>query len=122
MKTKLKWALIVLITLGVGVGGFLKLIRVDFFVQNALRLNYTAEFSQFIGLLEVLGSIGLFFPKWRLWALLGLSIILVGAVGVSVGAGAGFEHHMGPVVPLLLCLLTICLDDTYQLSRKRLGV
>ncbi len=87
------------------------------FVENAEALNYSAGFSQFIGLMEIIGCIGLYMKPLRIWAALGLIIILIGAVGVSVGAEAGIEHHMGPLVPLLLCIGIIALDRNYKLTR-----
>lgn len=117
MKAKIKWGIIVLLTLAVGVGGVLKVARVDFFMKNAEALHYSMEFAQLIGLFEVLGCIALYFSKWRLPALLGLCAILLGAIGVSVGAQTGVDHLIGPTIPLILCVLVLTLDNSYKLVR-----
>lgn len=41
--------------------------------------GYNATFSYIIGALELLGAIGLFFPKFRMWAAYGLIGIMIGA-------------------------------------------
>lgn len=113
------WVLIVLITLGVGIGGVLKLIKLPMFVANAESLNYSVAFSQFIGLMEIIGSIGLYIKKYRIWAALGIISILIGAIGVSVGAEAGIEHHIGPLIPLMLCVGIISLDTYYTVIKLK---
>lgn len=116
MKTTITWILIGILTLGIGLGGVFKVFQVEFFVKNAEALHYSAQFGQLIGLFEVLGCAGLYFKRFRVWALLGLCAILFGAVGVSVGAQAPFHHHFGAAIPLGLCILTLILDDSYSLS------
>lgn len=118
MKTKIKWGIIALITLSVGLGGLFKLARMEFFMKNAEVLHYSAEFAQVIGFFEVLACVGLYFAKWRLFALLGLCSILLGAIVVSVGAQTGIDHLIGPTIPLILCILVLFLDNSYKLIRS----
>jgi putative oxidoreductase len=56
--------------------------------------GYGGHFAIFVGLLEFLGALGLLLPRTAGWAALGLSAIMLGAIGTHVA-------HGDPVAALL---------------------
>ncbi|HEY4424297.1 MAG TPA: DoxX family protein [Pyrinomonadaceae bacterium] len=70
-------------------------------------------FLKFIGLCEFLGALGLVLPGLfrrqqylTVWAAIGLTIIMLGAVVISV-MGMGVAAGVIPLVSLLLCLFVV---------------
>lgn len=49
--------------------------------------GYDGRFALVIGVLELLGAIGLLLPRTAGWAALGLSVIMLGAIGTHVADG-----------------------------------
>ena len=76
---------------------------------NAIMLP--GWFLKFIGLCEVLGALGLILPgllrrqqHLTAWAALGLTIIMIGAVVITV-MGLGYKMAISPLVVGFLCAL-----------------
>ena len=70
-------------------------------------------FLKFIGLCELLGALGLVLPGLfrrqqylTVWAAIGLTILMIGAVVISV-MGMGVAAGVIPLVTLLLCLFVV---------------
>ena len=70
---------IALVVLYVGAGGLAKLAGVPYVHSSFPKLGLPAWFGYFIGVSEVLGSIGLLFRPLRALAALGIAIIMAGA-------------------------------------------
>jgi putative oxidoreductase len=68
-----------LVALYVGAGGIAKLLGVPYVHSSFPRLGLPVWFGYFIGVCEVLGSIGLLIPPLSALAALGIGIIMVGA-------------------------------------------
>lgn len=49
--------------------------------------GYDANFALAIGVLEFIGAVGLLLPRSAGWAALGLSVIMLGAIGTHVAHG-----------------------------------
>ncbi|WP_306640558.1 DoxX family protein [Sanyastnella coralliicola] len=88
-----------------GVG---KLMQPEEVLQMWDKWGYPAAFMMFIGVAEIAGSIGLFIPKFRKLAALGLIIIMIGAV-VTHGINDEYSNLMGPIIAIFMLVLTIVL-------------
>lgn len=88
-----------------GVG---KLMQPEEVLQMWDKWGYPAAFMMFIGVAEIAGSIGLFIPKLRKLAALGLIIIMIGAV-VTHGINDEYSNLMGPIIAIFMLVLTIVL-------------
>lgn len=60
--------------------------------------GYTANFALGIGVLQFIGALGLLLPRTAGWSALGLSVIMLGAIGTHVAHG----EHLLAIVPLAL--------------------
>lgn len=93
MQQQAKWKrygfyiLGVLIVLLVGSSGVLKLIGYQQWIDEFKKYGYALWFMYFIGALQILG-IGLWWKPARLWAVLGLGVIMLGAVYTNFNIGA----------------------------------
>ena len=67
--------------------GVTKLLAMDFQIQFFSHWGYPLWFMYVIGLLELLGAIGLWFPKLTLYANIGLIGIMIGAFYTHVSSG-----------------------------------
>lgn len=111
----LLWIIQILLALLFLFGGGVKLVTpADQWQAQALTLPEVMRFSHgfmtFIGVCEVLGGLGLVLPgivrKWKgltVLAAIGLTIIMIGAVVVSV-KGFGVAAGIMPFVVGLLCV------------------
>jgi uncharacterized membrane protein len=68
-----------LVALYVGAGGIAKLLGVPYVRSSFPKLGLPDWFGYFIGVCEVLGSIGLLMPPLSALAAMGIGIIMVGA-------------------------------------------
>jgi putative oxidoreductase len=73
------WIAIALVALYVGAGGLAKVAGVPYVHSSFPKLGLPAWFGYFIGVCEVLGSIGLFIRPLRALAAIGIGVIMVGA-------------------------------------------
>jgi putative oxidoreductase len=69
----------VLVALYVGAGGIAKLLGVPYVHSSFPKLGLPVWFGYFIGVCEVLGSIGLLMPPLSALAAMGVGVIMVGA-------------------------------------------
>lgn len=68
--------------------------------------GYGGHFAVVIGLIEFLGALGLLLPRTAGWAALGLSVIMLGAIGTYVVNG----DHVAALLPAgMLGLLALVL-------------
>ena len=73
------WMAIALVAFYVGAGGIAKLAGVPYVHSSFPKLGLPASFGYFIGVCEVLGSVGLLIRPFRALAAAGIGIIMVGA-------------------------------------------
>jgi uncharacterized membrane protein len=82
------------------VGG-LKARGVD--AATAAQAGFSPAFLRFIGASELAGAAGLMVPSLRVWAAVGLVLVMVGAVGVHVRA----RHGLAKTAPALVTLVAL---------------
>lgn len=109
MKKNTSRVLLVVVTLGFLFTGFFKLSGAQMMVDNFTRWDYPIWFMYTVAVLEVLGVIGLYVRRTRTWALAGLSVLMVGAIGTHLLNGEGFAAT--PATILLASLLTLLFLD-----------
>jgi uncharacterized membrane protein len=73
------WIAIALVVLYVGAGGLAKLAGIPYVHSSFPKMGLPAWFGYFIGVCEVLGSIGLLIRPLRALAAVGIGVIMVGA-------------------------------------------
>jgi hypothetical protein len=109
MKKNISRVLLVVVTLGFLFTGFFKLSGAQMMVDNFIRWGYPIWFMYTVAVLEVLGVIGLYVRQARTWALIGLSVLMVGAIGTHLLNGEAFA--VAPSTILLVSLLTLLFLD-----------
>ena len=77
------WTLLVLISLGFILAGFVKITSQPSAVAGFVMVHLPIWFMYVVGTLEILGAIGLWIPKLSRYAMGGLTIILIGAIVVT---------------------------------------
>lgn len=80
LKTAAIYGLTGLLAFTFVAAGFAKLASVEQVILPFERLNMPFM-ATITGLLEIAGAIGLFIPRLRFWAALGLSTTMLGAIG-----------------------------------------
>jgi len=80
VKSVATWGLTILLALAFAAAGAAKLAGVPEVLISFERLGVPAM-APVVGVLEIAGAIGLFIPRLRFLALLGLAAIMVGAIG-----------------------------------------
>lgn len=87
----LKMILVVLFGVQFTIIGIMKVIMpffgVNMFLDNMAHLGYSHTGTIIVGLVDLIGGIALFFPKLRGYAVVGLSLLLAGALGAHITAG-----------------------------------
>lgn len=98
-KTKkiLFYVLTALVSLVFIMGAYPKLVADPMSVEGFAKAHLPLWFMYFIGVAEVAGAIGLWIPKLSKWAAYGLTIIMVGAIVVTV-IFTGVVQAIVPVV------------------------
>ncbi len=81
---------------------------VDYFAK--LNVNHTAAII--ISVFEILGAIGLLFKSSRFYVSIFLILMMVGAIGSSIGARMEFSNALMPAAVLVL-LATIAYYDNF---------
>jgi len=100
-KTKniIGWLLSIILGLAFIMAGGTKLSGQAEMVQNFQKWGLSMTIMYFIGVAEILGAIGLFIPRTRFLAVLGLMAVMIGAIGTHVLNG---EQFIPPLVLLIL--------------------
>ena len=88
--------------------GGAKLAGLDFEIQAFTRWGYPIEFMYFIGLAEVAGGLALVLNILKKYAAIGLSLVMVGAIGTHV------IHNEWP----MLAIATVIFILSVLLSRE----
>tara|TARA_R110002049_G_scaffold66165_2_gene172999 strand:+ start:821 stop:1210 length:390 start_codon:yes stop_codon:yes gene_type:complete len=88
--------------------GFMKLMRTEEAIDNFKQYGLNVGVLLLIGFLEVLGALGLWLPKLRIWAAAGLSAIMTGAIVVHLYHDEA-SLITAPVVFFILLMISITL-------------
>ena len=105
--------LLALVTIALFAAGAMKLAGLPFEVNGFLGWGYPLWFMYLIGVCEIAGAIGLHIPKLARYAGLGLTIILLGAIGTHV------SHNEGLVAPIPATVLMLMLFYIMYVSHKK---
>ncbi len=95
------------------VAGFAKMMRTDMMVENFEHYKIPIGLMLLLGFLELSAAISLLIPKLRIYAAVGLSVIMAGAIIVHI-----YHNEMEQLtLPLILFVLTI----VFIILRKHLN-
>lgn len=101
--------LLILAALWMASSGIMKFMPNAEMVDSFARWGHSETFMMMIGAFEIAGAIGLFIPKLRKWAILGLLLIMAGAIFTHITAG---EYHLlgGAAMAIVLLALVFLLQ------------
>jgi hypothetical protein len=95
----LKTILVVLFGLQFTAIGFMKVVMpffgVNMFLDNMAKLGYSHTGTIIVGLVDLIGGLALFFPKYRGYSIVALTILLSGALGAHITAGDSLGTILG---------------------------
>ncbi|MBT8448296.1 MAG: DoxX family protein [Gammaproteobacteria bacterium] len=91
--------------------GAAKLAGLEFEIQAFTRWGYPIEFMYFTGLAEVAGGLALVFNILKKYAAIGLSLVMVGAMGTHI------LHHEWPMLAIALVIFVLSVLLTKDLWR-----
>ncbi len=97
------WSLTILFALWIFVAGLSHVVPSYEQIDNFRKWDLSRSFMVFIGICEMLGAIALFFPKLRSFAVLGLTVILVGAIATHI-TSEELVKTPSPTIALLMLL------------------
>lgn len=113
--TIVSWTLTILLALWLIAAGLSKLAPSDEQLANFENWEVSPEFMLFIGVCEILGAVALFIPKLRPFAVLGLAVILIGAIATHITS----DELVKTPTPTIALLLTL---SVFLLWRRRKGM
>jgi hypothetical protein len=106
----LKWCLSGLVAIPFIIFGGMKLIGLEMMMERMAEINYAASATRMIGIIEVLGVIGLFLSRTRVFSLSLFVLIMAGAVGSHIGGGHALNTVFMPTLIALVSGTTILLE------------
>ena len=102
------WVLRVVVGLALLAAGGSKLAGAPAMVAMFAKIGFGQWFRILTGLLEVAGAIGLFVPRFAVYAPSMLAVVMVGAIGFHLTRLGG--NPVPPIVLLLLAILIVWLS------------
>lgn len=111
--------LTVILFLAFVASGFMKLMRTDEAVEGFKQYGLNLGVLLLIGFLEILGALGLWLPKLRIWAAAGLSAIMTGAVIIHTYHDKIEESFPAIVFFILLMVLITLRMQLNNLPKKK---
>lgn len=102
------WVITTLLAAAFISAGVFKLMGVEMMHQSFVNLGLPTWFGYFIGVAEILGGIGLFVKKWSSLAAVGLTIIMLSAIGYHLN----FDPLSQAVPAVVLAVLSIVIFVT----------
>lgn len=103
MKKITPYILLGIVTVGFLFASIFKLSGSKMMIDNFTRWGYSIWFMYVVAMAELAGVVSLYVPRMRRGALIGLSVIMVGAIGTHLLNGEGFSAT--PATILLASLL-----------------
>lgn len=105
MKKIISYILLGVVSVGFLSAAVFKFSGAKMMIDNFTRWGYPIWFMYTVATAEVAGVIGLYIPRMRRGALIGLSVIMIGAIGTHLLNGEGFAAT--PATILLASLLSL---------------
>ena len=97
----------ILIAVGFLLAGSAKLLSAKPIVEQFEEFGLAPWMMYAVGALEIAGAIGLFISPLTFWATLGLTILMVGAIGNHIKAKHPIQQSLPAAVLLILCLVLL---------------
>lgn len=102
---RIVWVVLIILSgLWMSTSGIMKFIPNAEMIDSFARWGHSELFMMVIGALEIAGAIGLFIPRLRKWAILGLLLIMAGAVYTHIAAD---EYHLLGGASMAIVLLSL---------------
>jgi putative oxidoreductase len=103
-RDALAWILAVILAVAFAMAGGIKLIGQQSMVQEFAQIGFGQWLRYVTGILEVSGAIGVLIPKFRFWAALQITMVMVGATVTNLAI-----LHLPGTARLTGVLLALCL-------------
>ncbi len=110
-----------LLSLMTGLSGIMKITLQEPVAGFLAKAGYANGFIVFIGVSELLAAIGLWLARFRNLALLGLMLIMPGAIATHIGAGEPLSAAGGAIGALVFVLAALLLNSPKELKALFLG-
>lgn len=101
------------------VTGLRKLFNYGSVAANFESWGYHPAFMYILGIVEVVGAIGLMITKTRIPAIVGLGVVMLGAIGTHIYSGEYYQLLL-PLV-LLLLLISLLVMSRNEINEAYLG-
>ena len=109
------WVLRVVVGLAFLAAGGSKLAGAPAMVAMFAKIGFGQWFRIITGLMEVAGAIGLFVPRFTVYAASMLAVVMVGAIGFHLTTLGG--NPVPPIILLLLAILIVWLSKRTSRSQ-----
>ena len=103
------WIATIWLALGMTSTGIVQLLEMDEEVKMMTHLDYPLYFLTIIGVWKILGVIAILIPEFPLikeWTYAGFFFAMSGAVFSHMAAGEGTKEFFGPVLLLILTIVS----------------
>lgn len=121
---KIKQALIVLLSvqfIGIGImKTIMPLFGFDMFLKSMAILNYNQLGTFIIGSIDLLGGIGILLPRTRGYSIIGLILLMSGAISAHITAGDSLVTILGgSTMSMLFLAILFHIDKPFAIIDKR---
>jgi putative oxidoreductase len=110
MRKSVQWGLIGLLVVWMLYVGGGKALWMAPFTESMPAMNYGEASTRIIGWLEVIGAVALLVPRLRAPSLLGLMLLMAGAIGSHWAAGHAFSDAAAATISLVVLAITFFVD------------
>lgn len=110
MRKFVQWGLIGLLVVWMLYVGGGKALWLEPFSVRMPAMHYGEASTRVIGLLEVMGALALLVPRLRTPALLGLMLLMAGAMGSHWAAGHTLAHGGAATLSFIVLAITLFVD------------
>jgi len=119
------WVFTLWLSLGMAVTGVVQFLHIKEEAEMFVHLGYPPYLLSILGIWKILGVIAILIPKFALlkeWAYAGFFFVMSGAVFSHLVMGDGAKEFFGPVLLLVLTVLSWYLrpDDKKVVSKASL--
>jgi uncharacterized membrane protein YphA (DoxX/SURF4 family) len=110
MRKYVQWGLMGLLVVWMLYVGGGKALWMAPFSERMPAMHYGEAPTRLIGLLEVVGALALLFPRLRAPALLGLMLLMAGAIGSHWAAGHPFAGGAAATISFVVLVIALLVD------------
>lgn len=96
----------IILALFIGIGGIIKVLRIDFQVKHWQEYQYPMWFLTVTGVMEIVAAIAIFTGLWNhLLAIIGSVIVIVFMLGAIYTHIIKVQQPLSTVIPSAICLI-----------------